>query len=270
MSLYTCVGRRRRCRYGGSTLLMVRNEVPGGDFPDGFRCADTSQTDGRGGLRRAGLCCMHCAQLQQSVCGMLKGARRIAVVAALWCCLCGCSAASIRVSADTTAEDVAGCGGEQNPCATLSYAVTERAVANDTVCARTRMDGSRLTELRQVLALPGVHRATAWHWVSPLEIQNAITVKGSSGAIVDCEGVGRGFVLQADAVTLETLTVRSCVNNDLSGGGVLISGKDAVLTGVTVENCTAHYGGGIAVTFNASASFKDIIIRNSTATVGGG
>jgi len=55
MTMDTGLVLRARCRYDGVLLRMVRNEVPGGDFPDGFSTAGHEWTKLE--LQRAGTEC---------------------------------------------------------------------------------------------------------------------------------------------------------------------------------------------------------------------
>jgi parallel beta-helix repeat protein len=77
----------------------------------------------------------------------------------------------------------------------------------------------------------------------------AITVKSENGAnscIIDCEGSGQGFYFH-------------------SGEGV-----DSLLSGFTITNGNAIYGGGIACWYSSSPTIAGCIIEGNTATNSGG
>ena len=87
-------------------------------------------------------------------------------------------AAIIHV-APTGGHDATTCGDVLFPCATLQYAISDRAVSGDTV-----------------LAMPGVHRGP---FGPPGNLGFGIELSGKTvtvtgrGAVVDCQGSGRGF-----------------------------------------------------------------------------
>ena len=77
----------------------------------------------------------------------------------------------------------------------------------------------------------------------------AITVKSENGAnscIIDCEGSGQGFYFH-------------------SGEGV-----DSLLSGFTITNGNAIYGGGIACWYSSSPTIAGCIIEGNAATNSGG
>ena len=77
--------------------------------------------------------------------------------------------------APTNGSDSTSCGAIDSPCATLSYAISNRIVPGGTV-----------------VAMPGVHRGAGGEGI---QVSRALTVTGSGTAaetVLDCEGFGRG------------------------------------------------------------------------------
>ena len=101
-------------------------------------------------------------------------------------------AAIIHV-APTGGHDATDCGDDLFPCATLQYAVSNRAVSGDTL-----------------VAMPGVHRGPfgpPGNLGVGIELSGKnVTVTGRGGAVVDCQGSGRGFHITGGRPAL-TLTL---------------------------------------------------------------
>jgi parallel beta-helix repeat protein len=77
----------------------------------------------------------------------------------------------------------------------------------------------------------------------------AITVQSENGAsscIIDCEGSGQGFYFDSG------------------------EGADSLLSGFTIKNGSAVYGGGIACWYSSSPTIADCIITGNMATTAGG
>ncbi|MFH1954025.1 MAG: right-handed parallel beta-helix repeat-containing protein [Pseudomonadota bacterium] len=77
----------------------------------------------------------------------------------------------------------------------------------------------------------------------------AITVKsenGASSSIIDCEGSGQGFYFHSG------------------------EGADSLLSGFTITNGNAGYGGGIACWYTSSPTIADCIVTGNLAQVAGG
>ena len=104
----------------------------------------------------------------------------------------------------------------------------------------------------------------------------SITVKSVNGpgvCIVDCQGLGRGFlVYNGETVTLEGLTVENGDAGENDGGAMYCNSSD-----MTVENCifngnTCNYGygdGGAIFIQSSSSSFTNCTFSSNTATYGG-
>ena len=105
-------------------------------------------------------------------------------------------AAIIHV-APTGGHNATNCGDVSFPCATLQYAISNRSVSGDTV-----------------VAMPGVHRGPFGAFQNGargagIELSgHDITVTGRGGAVVDCQGSGRGFHITGGRPAL-ILTVTS-------------------------------------------------------------
>ena len=92
------------------------------------------------------------------------------------------TAATVHV-APMGGQDVPRCGNVSSPCASLQYAISNRTLSGDTV-----------------VAMPGVHRGP---FGPPGDLGGGIelagrniTVTGRGGAVVDCQGSGRGFQIK--------------------------------------------------------------------------
>ena len=90
------------------------------------------------------------------------------------------AAAILHVAPSYEGHDVTDCGDASSPCARLKYAIFVRAVSGDTV-----------------VAMPGIHRGPfgpPGDSVIGIELSGKnVTVTGRGGAVVDCQGSGRGF-----------------------------------------------------------------------------
>ena len=128
----------------------------------------------------------------------------------------------------------------------------------------------------------------------------------SSGSVtLDCEGVGRHFVIGAGAsvvidglvltngrsvltswgdghggcifaqanssLVLHNTTFTHCIVDRSGGALVLTANSTATVTSITIENCSASYGGGVAVYNGSRLDLQDSQIeRNGAASCGGG
>ncbi|HJD05829.1 MAG TPA: InlB B-repeat-containing protein [Candidatus Onthoplasma faecipullorum] len=92
----------------------------------------------------------------------------------------------------------------------------------------------------------------------------------SGGTISDCAGRG----INAGGYT--TVKISNGIIENNSGGGILVSGSSTsklttlTITGVTIQNNTASYGGGIYLGSCTESSISNANILNNTATTSGG
>ena len=98
-------------------------------------------------------------------------------------CMRSTTAATVHVAPTGGGQDIPNCGDVSSPCASLQYAISNRALPGDTV-----------------VAMPGVHRGP---FGPPGDLGGGIelagrniTVTGRGGAVVDCQGSGRGFQIK--------------------------------------------------------------------------
>jgi hypothetical protein len=100
----------------------------------------------------------------------------------------------------------------------------------------------------------------------------AITVSASSGTVViDCEGLGRGFVFQSGEGQSSVLENIEIINGSASfGGGIFILNSSPVLSKVTISDCNVGSFGGGAYLSNSSSSIEDMHITRCSSVSGGG
>jgi len=99
----------------------------------------------------------------------------------------------------------------------------------------------------------------------------SVTVKSSGGAdncIVDCEGLGRGFIAyNGETITLEGLTVKNGDAGDDFGGGVYANESEKLVAIDCLFNGNnANYGGAV---YCYSSSLKNCSFVSNNAAFGG-
>jgi len=94
-----------------------------------------------------------------------------------------------------------------------------------------------------------------------------------SSTVIDCEGSGRGFVLDFGETAESVVAGFTIINGSggLMGGGLYItSGSSPVIRNCIIVDCSASFGGAIAVSGYCLPTIRNCRIVGNTAGVGGG
>lgn len=188
----------------------------------------------------------------------------------------------------TTGSDAGGCTGEGDPCATISYALSQSNsgdVIDIAVGAYTEPDG---IEIDRSITLQGAGRELPDGTAIQAHAQPGQAESGvftiMDGLVVDIIGVtirhgnagsGGGIhINDGSTVSLNNVTLR---DNEalIRGGGIYIASgvsppfPSVVLNNVTFSNNTARFGGGMN-TFNTSPELTNVQFEDNEAESGGG
>ena len=136
-------------------------------------------------------------------------------------------------------------------------------------------------------AAPGdTLRVPAWTYTGPrnrdLDFRGKNLVllgAGKDGTIIDCEGLGRGFLFQTgedSTAVVQGFTIRNAwagldsTGAERNGGGAGLSGASPTFRDCTFESCNAFNGGGIYATGGSSLRLESCRFDTQTASERGG
>ena len=126
-----------------------------------------------------------------------------------------------------------------------------------------KMDGNQASSFGGAITVLGTNA------LLNLQGLTASTNKAWRGGALCCISLTTD-VNQYASIKLGELTLKGNTATDLGGGVFAESGNINVLTGATIENCTANNGGGIYISKKSILSISDALFKGNTANKCGG
>jgi hypothetical protein len=103
----------------------------------------------------------------------------------------------------------------------------------------------------------------------------AVTLRSENGpqsCFIDCEGLGRGFLIHNDEGPDLVIDGFTIINGSAdNGGGILCDGSSPTILNCIILENLADYGGGVSIKDSAEATLMNCVIaRNISTSVGAG